>query len=106
MLQQHPRQGQPQVLERSWLPGVRVYVLGPPMDLDAIRDMKGSSAETFESTRHGAALGWMSAVMLGTRRHEFDVQDRELAERLCPFESVLAWPESDARALSQKLETL
>src|SRR5262249_449415 len=42
-----------QVLERSWLPGVRVYVLGPPMDLDAIRDMKGSSAETFDSTRHG-----------------------------------------------------
>ena len=38
-----------QVLERSWLPGVRVYVLGPPMDLDSIRDMRGSSSETFES---------------------------------------------------------
>jgi hypothetical protein len=95
-----------QVLERSWLPGVRVYVLGPPLDLDAIHDMKGSGSETFESKPHGAAMGWMSAVMRGARQNEFDAQERELAERLCPFDVALAWPESDAMALSQKMGTL
>ncbi len=110
-ISQRKRDSQPflkpgQVLERAWLPGVRVYVLGPPMDLNAIRDMQGSSSETFESTQHGAAMGWMSAVMLGARPDEFGVQERELAERLCPFEAALTWPESDAMALSRKLGTL
>jgi hypothetical protein len=94
-----------QVLERSWLPGVRVYVLGPPMDLDAIRDMKGAASETFESKHHGVAMGWMSAVMLGARQNEIDVQERELAERLRPFDVTLAWPESDAITLSQNKKT-
>jgi hypothetical protein len=95
-----------QVLERSWLPGVRVYVLGPPMDLRAIRDMQGSKSETFESKHHGAAMGWMSAVMLGAKADEFSIQERELAERLCPFEPNLRWPESDALALSRTLGML
>ena len=97
-----------QVLERSWLPGVRVYVLGPPMDLNAIRDMQGSSFETFESKHHRAAMGWMPVVMLGARQGEFGVQERELAERLCLFDQALAWSESDAMALSQnqKMGTL
>src|SRR5262245_18769006 len=95
-----------QVLERSWLPGVRVYVLGPPMDLNAIRDMQGSGNETFASKHHGAAMGWMSAVMLGARQEEFGRQERELAEQLCPFDPALAWPEFDAMALSQNMKTL
>ena len=95
-----------QVLERSWLPGVRVYVLGPPMDLDAIRDMTSSRSETFESKNHGAAMGWMSAVMLGGRQNEFGAQERELAERLRPFDGAVTWPESDAMSLSQAMGTL
>ena len=68
--------------------------------------MKGSSSETFESKNHGAAMGWMSAVMLGAQQNEFGAQERELAERLCPFDGALTWPESDAMALSQKMGTL
>ena len=51
-------------------------------------------------------MGWMSAVMLGAKPNEFDVQERELAERLCPFDHALTWPESDAMGLSQKMGTL
>jgi beta-lactamase superfamily II metal-dependent hydrolase len=96
----HPFLKPGDVLERSWLPGVRVYVLGPPMNLASIKDMSGSEGEGFETKKHGAAMGWMSAVMLGSGQGEFDSAELEAAERLRPFDVSLAWPESDALHLS------
>lgn len=96
----HPFLKPGDVLERSWLSGVRVYVLGPPMNLAAIKDMTGSAGEGFETSKHGAAMGWMSAVMLASDQGEFDAAELEAAERLRPFDLSLAWPESQALALS------
>lgn len=100
------------VLERAWLPGVRVYVLGPPQDLKALKNMSGTVAETFEGQAgHGAAMAWMAAVLQGARAvaGDDDPEQRmydETAARLRPFDESLAWPEADSLALSERFGEL
>lgn len=100
-----------EVLERAWLPGVRVYVLGPPQDLKALKNMSGTASETFEGKEgHGAAMAWMAAVLqsapdaavAGPEQSMYD----ETAERLRPFDEALAWPEADSISLSSRFGEL
>jgi hypothetical protein len=76
-----------EVIERDWLPGVRVYVLGPPMDLDAIQNMKGEMGESYESRKNGAEMAWAMALS--------PKADSNLRRQLRPFDEFLAWPEED-----------
>jgi hypothetical protein len=75
------------VIEKDWLPGVRIYVLGPPMDLDAIRNMTGKTGESFESNKHGADVAFTMALRAQG--------DGKLDRQLRPFDEALAWPEQD-----------
>jgi hypothetical protein len=76
-----------EVIERDWLPGVRVYVLGPPMDLEAMRNMKGEKDESFESGKNGAEMAWTLALAAQA--------DSNLRRQLRPFDEFLAWSEAD-----------
>jgi hypothetical protein len=75
------------IIERDWLPGIRIYVLGPPKDLEAIQNMAGKEGEGFESKKNGAAVAWAMAVGA--------VSSDEAGRQLRPFDEALAWPEAE-----------
>ena len=86
------------VLERDWVPGgLRIYVLSPPMDRDALRQDRTPIEEGFKDekkkTHMAAAEGWAAAVMAGAN-DSFD-GSQMIADRLRPFDVSLAWPEQD-----------
>jgi hypothetical protein len=82
------------VLEEAWLPGVRVYVLGPPRDFNALKRMGDhGSAELYDlveqlSSNLGIAAGFAaSAQDYGTYRSELSPAEREEFDRKLPFDS-------------------
>jgi len=82
------------VLEEPWLPGVRVYVLGPPRDLDALKKLgEHGSPELYEmmaqlSSNLGIAAGFAaSAQDYATYRSELSPAEREEFDRKLPFDS-------------------
>ena len=72
------------VLKPTWLPGVRFYVLGPPRDISALRDMGKHGSPDLYEMMHGfrrtpAAIDTtfksakdLVASMSAEERHEFD----------------------------------
>jgi beta-lactamase superfamily II metal-dependent hydrolase len=72
-------------IQRSWLPGVRVYVLGPPLDPSMLRQEEGRAGTDVYGLRGGPEDDFYSAA-LGLR---------PLAPAL-PFDAALQWldPES------------
>jgi hypothetical protein len=83
-------------IEPDWLPGVRVYVLGPPRDPKALADLgKHGSAELYELAavaRRGMELE-SSAGFFASGKTEndyyagLDAEDRAELERVRPFDS-------------------
>jgi beta-lactamase superfamily II metal-dependent hydrolase len=68
------------VIERDWLGGIKIHVLGPPMDRKAINDLAGRSGDTYGLS--GEELGLAAALNGG-----------EGAAQWLPFDASLQWPE-------------
>ncbi len=92
-----------QVLERDWLPGgVRIYVLAPPMDRDALQQEKTPYEEGFKDDKpkkkpkpnDGAAFAWAAGVTGAAGESRSD-EEIAAANRLRPFDLALAWPEDE-----------
>lgn len=80
-------------LEPSWLPGVRIYVLGPPRDPKALADLgKHGSPELYElAARRGKELVATAGFFASTESHEayyaaVDGEERAELERVRPFD--------------------
>lgn len=74
------------VVERKWLPGVRVYVLGPPKNLTALHNLKGHpSTDMYGGKDALAAAGEVSlaAAMAGSSAAGMD--------QYAPFDRYLQW---------------
>ncbi|MCZ2155249.1 MAG: hypothetical protein LC114_15330, partial [Bryobacterales bacterium] len=83
-----------------WVPGgLRVYVLGPPMDRQALIQGRAPRSEGFPGVAvDGARAAWMAAV-LGAEPGEGRAMalegELELSDRLRPFDAARALPEED-----------
>ncbi|HEV2147734.1 MAG TPA: hypothetical protein VGR37_10060 [Longimicrobiaceae bacterium] len=83
-----------EVIEPSWLPGVRFYVLGPPRDKTALRNMgKHGSPELYGATAesiHTAAAGLAfsaSVQAFPDYRASLEGEQREMFEQRLPFDA-------------------
>jgi hypothetical protein len=83
-----------QVIEPAWLPGVRVYVLGPPRDPKALANLgKHGSEELYElAARRGKDLVATAGFFAAAESHEayyatVDADERAELERVRPFDS-------------------
>lgn len=83
-----------EVMDLDWAPGgMRVYVLGPPMDRKALVQGRTPAEEGYgKSGSEGPSFAWMAGV-LGAA--DGSGGDPDAAERLRPFDSARALPEED-----------
>lgn len=79
-------------IERSWLPGIRLYVLGPPRDPAWLQPGAGRvGQETYELTVNDAGFG----AALGVSTQDAPSQtavERPSDDAGCPFDRSLQWP--------------
>lgn len=80
------------VVERAWLPGVKVYVLGPPKDLGALHNMMGRKTDLYGG-RDALALAGVESSFAAAASAAPGVPDR-----YAPFDRYLQW---DAAAWSK-----
>lgn len=98
-----------QVLEPAWLPGVRVYVLGPPRSKAAMQTLgaHGSPDLYAMSAEHGADLAlsarfFTSEAPLVAFRDALEIGERQRFERGLPFDPRfrIEWAAGPPRARS------
>jgi hypothetical protein len=92
------------VLERDWIPGgLRVYVLAPPKDRDALRQDRTPHEEGFKdekdnksrNSKDGAASAWAAALLGASGENTPTGELAATADRARPFDISLAWPEEE-----------
>lgn len=84
------------VMDLDWVPGgMRMYVLGPPMDRKALIQGRSPESEGFGGDKNddGAPSAWMAGVLGAANSGA--AEDLEAFERLRPFDSARALPEED-----------
>jgi hypothetical protein len=69
-----------EIVERPWLPGVRVYVLGPPKDVAALHNLMGSGKTDIYGTDAAAAEASFAAAAGAAE-----------VDRYAPFDRYLQW---------------
>lgn len=77
-----------ELITRDWLPGVRIYVLGPPRDEKLLGKLLGRKGS--EMYGLGADSGFFAALLEQGGRLSFDA--RRQVELACPFDGQLRWP--------------
>lgn len=82
------------LIAREWLPGVRVYILGPPRDEKLLGKMLGKKGS--EMYGLGADSGFYAAVMHHDEGDVLSPEIRQQVERACPFDGQLLWNQKDA----------
>ena len=91
-----PRYCEPgQVLTPAWLPGVRVYVLGPPRDQKLLGKTLGKTG----SEMYG--LGGDSGFVVALKHRQLSAASDQAAaqfEATCPFDTRLCWAKADAQS--------
>jgi hypothetical protein len=92
-----PVNGQPDV------PGVRIYVLGPPHDEQALKDInptaKGQEVYTQGSTASSALTARTAFFMAVLDENQLSVEDQELRELSFPFDLSVRIPRAEAKEL-------
>ncbi len=88
------------VLEREWLPGVRVHVLGPPKDTSALNDMTGTAATDMHGGRDAPATaivppGSATAFYVAAAGQ---IPDSGVVDHYAPFDRYLQWDEEAWKA--------
>jgi hypothetical protein len=76
------------LLTPKWLPGVRIYVLGPPRNEKLLGKMLGKVGS--EMYGLGADAGFYAALLLGAAPEDRDAKAAEARSR--PFDAALLWP--------------
>jgi hypothetical protein len=102
----HPGEGPlplPPVNGRSEVPGARIYVLGPPHDEQALKDLnptaKGQEVYTQGSTA-GSALTARTAFLMAVQdENQLSVEDQELRELSFPFDQGVRISRTEAKQL-------
>ncbi len=84
-----------EMMDLDWVPGgIRMYVLGPPMDRQALIQGRTPEAEGFGGGKSdGAPSAWMAGVFGAAKSGA--AEDLEAFERLRPFDFARALPEED-----------
>jgi hypothetical protein len=83
------------VIERSWIPGVRVYVLGPPKNLDFLRTMEGAHNVDQYGFSPGHLDAWLSGLMRAAGSETGLQAGWEEFTLLEPFDRVHQWTEAE-----------
>ncbi len=102
----HPGEGPlplPPVNGRTGVPGAHIYVLGPPHDEQALKDInptaKGQEVYTQGSTT-GSALTARTAFLMAVQGEKpLSVEDQELRELSFPFDQRVRIPRAEAKQL-------
>ena len=102
----HPGEGPlplPPVDGRQDVPGVRIYVLGPPHDEQALKDInptaKGQEVYTQGSTAGSALTARTAFLMAMQGENQLSVEDQELRELSFPFDQGVRIPREEAKQL-------
>ena len=97
------------VLQEAWLPGVRVYVLGPPRDRAKLNNMGGhGSAELYGASgglaaQLGASLGFgTSGQTLADYRKALDTDQADDFQQQLPFEPRFRVESTDQKACDER----
>jgi hypothetical protein len=82
------------VVKRDWLPGVKIFVLGPPKNVDSLHDMKGTPETDMYGGKDAlaASADGISAAFAAAAASQLAVPG--LPDHFAPFESHLAWDET------------
>jgi hypothetical protein len=102
----HPGEGPlllPPVNGRPGVPGVRIYVLGPPHDEQALKDInptvKGQEVYTQGSTAGSALTARAAFFMAVLDENQLSVEDQERRELCFPFDQGVRIPRAEAKEL-------
>lgn len=79
-----------EIVEREWLPGIRVFVLGPPKDLGALHDRTGDS----DADMYGGADALAAAAAVEssfTSALTATLPNASTPDRYAPFDRYLQW---------------
>lgn len=82
------------LIERAWLPGVRIYVLGPPRDEKFLGKMLGKKGSEMYGIDAGS--GFCAALAGRARPDKTDVRAGSAADASCPFDTQWRWSEAQA----------
>jgi beta-lactamase superfamily II metal-dependent hydrolase len=81
-----------EIIRRDWLPGVRLYVLGPPLEKAMLKKMEGRvGTETYELTGAGGTFALALEEALATEDRPTDPGRAERLAAALPFHPSLQW---------------
>jgi len=83
-----------ELIRRDWLPGVRLYVLGPPVKKAMLKKLEGKvGTETYELAGADGAFALALAEALATEDEPVDPGRAERLAATLPFHPSLQWPD-------------
>jgi hypothetical protein len=84
------------LIKRDWLPGVRVYVLGPPLDTAMLKKLQGKAGrETYGLTGADSAFATALAAALADPDAAPDPSLTGAIDAALPFDRSLQWRDED-----------
>lgn len=84
------------LIVRSWLPGIRIYVLAPPLDRSMLKKEQGKEGtETYGLVGADTAFSTALEAVLSSGGEPLDVKLDERAKAFAPFHPSLQWPDLD-----------
>jgi hypothetical protein len=91
------------VLQEEWLPGVRVYVLGPPRDRARLKNMGGHGSAELYGAQLGASLGFgTSGKNYADYRKALDGDEADDFQQQLPFEPRFRVESTDQKACGER----
>ena len=84
------------LIKRDWLPGVRVYVLGPPLDTGMLKKMQGKAgSEMYGLTGADSAFATALTAALADPDASPDPSLSGMIDAALPFDRSLQWRDED-----------
>jgi hypothetical protein len=100
------------VLEEDWLPGVRVYVLGPPRDRAKLNNMGGHGSPELYAASGGLAAQLGASIGFGASGKSYDDYRKGLGpdeaddfQQRLPFEPRFRVEAADQKACGERFES-
>jgi hypothetical protein len=84
------------LIVRSWLPGIRIYVLAPPLDPSMLKKEQGKEGtETYGLVGAHSAFSAALEALLSSGGEPLNAKRDEREKAFAPFHPSLQWPDLD-----------